>query len=60
MAMNQPDTAAAKHHPQQPPDFRVVLRGYDRAEVDEYLPSSWPASMRRWTATPKPNRHGPS
>jgi DivIVA domain-containing protein len=38
MSMNQPDTAAGKHHPDRPPDFRVVLRGYDRAEVDEYLP----------------------
>jgi hypothetical protein len=30
MPMNQPDTAAAKHHPDRPPDFRVVLRGYDQ------------------------------
>jgi DivIVA domain-containing protein len=36
--MTQPDTAASKRRPERPPDFRVVLRGYDRAEVDEYLP----------------------
>ncbi len=37
--MNQQrDTAAGKRNPERPPDFRVVLRGYDRAEVDEYLP----------------------
>jgi DivIVA domain-containing protein len=36
--MNQRDAAAGKHHPERPPTFRVVLRGYDRAEVDEYLP----------------------
>jgi DivIVA domain-containing protein len=36
--MNQPDTAAGKRNPEGPPHFRVVLRGYDRAEVDEYLP----------------------
>jgi DivIVA domain-containing protein len=36
--MNQRDTAAGKRNPERPPDFRVVLRGYDRAEVDEYLP----------------------
>jgi DivIVA domain-containing protein len=38
MSMNQPDTAPGKGHPERPPDFRVVLRGYDRAEVDDYLP----------------------
>jgi DivIVA domain-containing protein len=38
MAMNQPDTAAGKRSLERLPDFRVVLRGYDRAEVDEYLP----------------------
>ena len=38
MSMNQPTTAAGKHHPERPPDFRVVRRGYDRAEVDDYLP----------------------
>jgi DivIVA domain-containing protein len=38
MSMNQPDTKAGKRNPERPPDFRVVLRGYDRAEVDEYLP----------------------
>jgi DivIVA domain-containing protein len=36
--MNQRDTAAGKHHPEGPPAFRVALRGYDRAEVDGYLP----------------------
>jgi DivIVA domain-containing protein len=36
--MNKQDTAAGKRSPEQLPDFRVVLRGYDRAEVDEYLP----------------------
>jgi DivIVA domain-containing protein len=36
--MNQRDTAAVTHHREVSPDFRVVLRGYDRAEVDEYLP----------------------
>ena len=38
MSMDQTDTAAGQHHPDRPPAFRVVLRGYDRAEVDEYLP----------------------
>jgi DivIVA domain-containing protein len=38
MSMNQPDAKAGKYHPDRPPDFRVVLRGYDRAEVDQYLP----------------------
>jgi DivIVA domain-containing protein len=38
MSMNQPDAEAGKHHPERRPDFRVVLRGYDRAEVDDYLP----------------------
>jgi len=38
MSMNQPDAEAGTHHPERPPDFRVVLRGYDRAEVDDYLP----------------------
>jgi DivIVA domain-containing protein len=38
MAMNPPDTTAGTHHhPEGPPAFRVVLRGYDRAEVDDYL-----------------------
>jgi DivIVA domain-containing protein len=36
--MNEPDAKAGKPNPQRPPEFRVVLRGYDRAEVDEYLP----------------------
>jgi DivIVA domain-containing protein len=36
--MNQPATAAGKRSPERLPAFRVVLRGYDRAEVDEYLP----------------------
>jgi DivIVA domain-containing protein len=36
--MNQPDIAAGKRNPERPPTFRVVLRGYDRAEVDDYLP----------------------
>ena len=36
--MNQQVTAAGNHRRERPPDFRVVLRGYDRAEVDEYLP----------------------
>jgi DivIVA domain-containing protein len=36
--MNQRDTAVSKRNPERPPDFRVVLRGYDRGEVDEYLP----------------------
>jgi DivIVA domain-containing protein len=38
MSMNQPETAAGKRSPEQLPAFRVVLRGYDHAEVDEYLP----------------------
>jgi DivIVA domain-containing protein len=38
ITMNQPDTAAGKRNPERPPTFRVVLRGYDRAEVDDYLP----------------------
>ncbi len=36
--MNRPDAKAGKRNPERPPDFRVVLRGYDRAEVDDYLP----------------------
>jgi DivIVA domain-containing protein len=36
--MNQHNAKAGERHPEGPPDFRVVLRGYDRAEVDEYLP----------------------
>jgi DivIVA domain-containing protein len=38
MSMNQQDAEAGKRSPEGPPDFRIVLRGYDRAEVDEYLP----------------------
>jgi DivIVA domain-containing protein len=38
MLMNQRDAEADELHSERPPDFRVVLRGYDRAEVDDYLP----------------------
>ena len=38
MSMNQRDPAAGTHRLEGPPDFRIVLRGYDRAEVDDYLP----------------------
>jgi DivIVA domain-containing protein len=38
MSMNQRDPAAGKHRPEGPPAFRLALRGYDRAEVDDYLP----------------------
>jgi DivIVA domain-containing protein len=36
--MNQRDVKAGKRNSERPPDFRVVLRGYDRSEVDDYLP----------------------
>ena len=38
MSMDQGDAKARQHSPEEPPDFRVVLRGYDRGEVDDYLP----------------------
>jgi cell division septum initiation protein DivIVA len=35
--MDQGDTEAGLHHPEGPPAFRVVRRGYDRDEVDTYF-----------------------
>jgi cell division septum initiation protein DivIVA len=38
MSVYQRDTEAEQHNAEGPPAFRVVRRGYDRAEVDAYFP----------------------
>jgi DivIVA domain-containing protein len=38
MSVYQQDTEASQQHAEGPPAFRVVRRGYDRDEVDAYMP----------------------
>jgi DivIVA domain-containing protein len=38
MSAYQRDTDAGRRNPEAPPDFQVVRRGYDREQVDAYIP----------------------
>jgi DivIVA domain-containing protein len=38
MSVYEQDTEAGQDNPEGPPSFRVVRRGYDRDEVDAYIP----------------------